>query len=127
MIDPEFEDEQWWLLQLYTRRNGEYFGSVGFSEWYHPYYDIEQEEGGESVFRGIRTSPKTGVWYYALFAITDEDKIVVRIWERDAPSNLSEYTWRLDYRLIGRSWRSAMFSHNGKMYIDSFTVISFSE
>lgn len=123
-IEPEDDDSQWWLIQLYTENNSEYFGSLGFSEWYHPYIDIENE-GTDYFFQGQRVPPRENTWYYVLFAITAKDRVMVRVWERDDPGRLSEYTYRLNDQLAGRTWHAGYLAHVGNLYLDSVSIISF--
>lgn len=122
-IEPE-KNEEWWIINLYTEKYNNYYASVGFSEWYHPFTDI-LGEGYDTSFRGVRTAPKHDEWYYALFAITDTYVIKVRIWQKNDPSQLSEHTWQLESELRRKHWIPAFFAHNGNMYLDSVKLISF--
>jgi hypothetical protein len=125
-IEPEADNTQWWLIDLYTYYGADDVASVGFSEWYHPYVNIAGE-GSDTNFAGMRTPPKEGVWYYVLYAITDRDEISVRIWEQDNPTRLSEHTWRLGPELAGRSWKAGFFAHVGDLYLDSVQILSLSK
>lgn len=125
MIEPRGSD-QWWLIDLYTKSGNAYYGSVGFSEWYHPFTEIELE-GSDAPFSGWRIGPKPDVWYYVLFAVLDKNEIMVRVWEKDNPERVSVYTWHLDPKLRNRNWFAAFYAHTGKMYLESVQFISFTE
>jgi hypothetical protein len=68
-----------------------------------------------------------GVWYYLLLAINPDTDFVARIWDRDDPSRYSAYRTTFDAEWKGLEWVFAAGASLGKLYVDAFTEISFSE
>jgi hypothetical protein len=67
-----------------------------------------------------------GTWYYLLLAIGQEGELVTRVWQHDDPSQQSEYRQMLGGDWAEQDWRFEISANQGKVYLDSYTEISYS-
>jgi alkaline phosphatase len=65
-------------------------------------------------------------WYYALFAIGDDADFLIRIWERDDPSNWAENRYSFGEEWADRGWWFSFSLGDGEVNIDEYYSLSFS-
>jgi hypothetical protein len=86
---------------------------------------------GKSVIEEHRLygnlSVEPGEWYYLLFAVNQGAEFVARVWERDDPSKYSDYRKTFDEEWEDHGWIFVIGVGSGKLYVDTFTEISFTE
>ena len=73
----------------------------------------------------LKSSPDT--WYYLLLAAGNQGDLLAQVWERDDPSQKAEMRHFLGADWAGRTWWFGIQGDQGKLTIDSFTHLAFSE
>jgi hypothetical protein len=66
-------------------------------------------------------------WYYGLLAIDDVPEFLALVWEDDNPSRMASYRRTLGEDWANRKWEFFMWSNWGTWYLDTLTVLSFSQ
>jgi hypothetical protein len=110
------------------------WGTSSYKRWGIYFWGNEFEP---SVWKGETQDPSNELegdltiepdkWYYLLLAITRDAEFVAQIWERDDPTHKSECRRAFDGSWAGLTWSFCVDANSGKIYVDDFTVISFSE
>jgi hypothetical protein len=102
-----------------------------YREWSIGYDHRVTSRQGESDYHsnplGGNLAWNPGTWYYLLLAIGREGELVARVWLRDDPSQESEYRQMLGGAWSGHEWRFEISANEGKVYLDSYTEISFGD
>jgi tetratricopeptide (TPR) repeat protein len=110
----------------------EEWGTLSFRRW-GIHVDVPEDlktniyEGSSSIGGQSLRGSNPDTWFYLLLAAGQNGEFLMRVWERDNPSEMSEYR-----REFGEEWRELPWyfvigDGEGKLYIDSFTKLAFSE
>lgn len=108
-----------WQMPNY-RRWGIYAGSAFVTNIW------QGSSGPDTRYLTGNLSPKADTWYYLLLAVGKEAGFVAQVWERDNSSRQAEYRRTFGEEWAGRTWGFMIGANAGKIYVDSFTEISFS-
>jgi hypothetical protein len=108
----EPETPTWWTLIL--DHNWQYYVQRGVS-W--------SKKGG--LVGNLR--PRPDEWYYLLYAVDREGRIVIQAWERDDPSQTAAYRWDMGTDWDELPWYFGLSVTRNAFYMDAFTEFSFSE
>ena len=81
---------------------------------------------GEPILEGSILA-KADTWYYLLLAVGPQGRFAMQVWERDDLNHSAQY-WELDEsQWENKKWFFLLQNWGGDVYLDSFSIIKFSD
>jgi hypothetical protein len=108
------------------------WGTAGFRRW-GIFIDVPDDmetniyEGTPQIEIQSLGEASPGTWHYLLIAAGQDGEFLMRLWEHDNPSQVTDFRRELGQDWAGLPWYVVIGGGDGKLYFDSFTQIGFSE
>lgn len=116
-----FFDNDKWSTDPYRRFGISMRGDTVFTN----VYQGKTGMGGKSLTGNFKPVPDT--WYNLMIAVNKNGEFIETLWDVSDPSRVIRSRERLGEKWAGLTWRFAMGANKGKMLIDDYAEISFSE